>query len=516
MHLVDWMILGGYLVAMIAMGWHIARRHAASDAHDFFLARRSMPAWAVTMSAIATTYSAGTFIGVPEISYKGNLTFMTLKLGEIVAILLVAFVILPPLYRAGTMTIYGYLGKRFGEGASRAASVVFLGGAFLAMSARVFITSIPVSLAMYGDIALRHLIVTILLIGAVGTIYTAAGGIRAVIWTDVFQTIIMLGAAFMCLWLLFDMIPLSCREMVAALRDADGGNKLKAIDTTFDLSSPYTIWGAVLAFAFSKMAGKGVDHDHVQRLLTCGSVRKAGGSAIASVLISIPIILLFLVIGLLLSIFYRRPDLMGAAAPVDVVDDSRQVFAQFLITHLPTGFRGLTIAGVFAATMSSFDSIVNATASSVVGDLYGPWKARRSGRDVSEIEGNASRLTTMVMGVVFTAGAVLAAVMQSRGGQTLISFAMGILAYGHAGLLGVFLTGILTRRGNVRTVVAALIVGALSVLAMQPFVMPHWSGWIFGTKLTLAWTWWTVIGGTLSFLVCVSGRRNGKIGSESQ
>ena len=105
MHPLDWAIFAVYLVAMVAMGFYIARRHASDDAEDFFLARRSMPAWAVTISAVATTYSAGTFIGVPEISYKGNLTFMSLKLGEVVAIMLVAFVILPPLYRAGTMTI---------------------------------------------------------------------------------------------------------------------------------------------------------------------------------------------------------------------------------------------------------------------------------------------------------------------------------------------------------------------------------------------------------------------------
>jgi len=113
----------------------------------------------------------------------------------------------------------------------------------------------------------------------------------------------------------------------------------------------------------------------------------------------------------------------------------------------------------------------------------------------------------VVMGALLTVFAVIAAFMQEAGGQTLVDFALGVMSFSYAGLLGVFLCAIFTRRGNVKTVVAALITGIIVVLAQQPFIMPLWSPWVFGQEIELAWPWWVVVGGMVSFAVCCIGKK---------
>ena len=508
MGLIDWTVLAAYLLGTIALGAIFARRQ--HDAADYFGGGRAMPTWAVSLSIVATSLSAGTFIGVPEIAYRGDLTYLMMSVGSTLGGILAAVILIPPLYHARTITIYGYLGQRFGAGAVTATSVVFLLGQLLAAGSRLFIAAIAVSFMLYGDILMGQLVVAIVVLGVVGTIYTAAGGIRAVIWTDVAQLIIMGGAGMVCLWLLWSMIPMPLGELLEALRSADGGSKLTLVDTSFDLGKPYTLWGAVFAVAVLNMAQYGVDHDFVQRMLTCKSAWRASWSLVVSRIISLPVVVLYLAIGLLLWIFYTRPDLLGDAAATEILEDTRKVFPQYLFNHLPPGLIGLTMAGLFAAAMSSFDSAANAMASSFISDLYLPWKRRQPANAESPSDAaaelKASRWAVAVMGGLLTLFAAVAALLQSLGDQSLVDFALGVLTFAYAGLLGVFLTAVLTRRGNVLSVVAALVVGALAVLAVQPYMLSRWSMALFGYSWQLAWPWWMIIGGTAAFLTCAAPR----------
>jgi len=500
--IVDWLILVLYFAVMIAIGALAAR--GQSGTQSFFLGGRAMPAWAVTLSVLATSLSAATFIGVPQLSYNGDWTYLIFNIGAILGAILVAFVFIPPLYHAGTITIYGYLDQRYGAAAAVGASTAFLVGRLLASGARLFMAGIAFSLILFDEPRTNYLIFAIVLLGAIGTIYTVCGGIKAVIWTDVLQIIVVIGAAILSIYLLLQRIPLSITELIDLLEHVHGENKLRVVDWTWTGSRPFTVWGGC-AVTFLYVASFGVDQDLIQRCMTTRSTWGASGSMIVSNLLAAPVILLFLVIGSLLYVFYNMPDVMGAAAPIVGVTDSRQVYPQFLVHQLPAGLSGLAMAGMFAAAMSSFDSAVNAMAATVIGDLWTPWKRWWRPTSNHEIDPDTGlhvpRLAVLGMGVLLTGFAVVATYLQQAGGQTLVDFALGVMTFAYAGLLGVFLTALLTPRGNNASAIAALFAGAVVVLLCQPYMLPR----LMGQQFTLAMPWWMVIGTTVSFLVCVAG-----------
>jgi len=500
MTVIDWLVVALYLALMVAIGLAVARRQEGHS--TYFLAGRSMPAWAVCLSVLATALSAATFIGAPQIAFGGDLTYLITNVGGVLGALFVALVLLPPIYRGGSVTIYGYLGARFGRGAETAAGVMFLVGRLLASGARLFMAGIAFALILYGDTSPKDLILAIVLLGCIGTVYTAFGGIRAVIWTDTIQIAVVCFAAGLSIYLLLDAIPLSGGEIVAALRHADGVDKLRLVDTRLTLGKPFTVWGGILAMAVFSASTYGVDHDLAQRTLTARSAWRGGAALVASIVLATPVVAMFMAIGLLLSIYYARPELMGDAAPWDAASDTERIFPQFLLNHMPPGLRGLSMAGLFAAAMSSFDSAINAMAGTAVADVLGPWRAGDDGSEDAEHsrqqrELAASRWAVVVMGALLTGFAVLAVFMYEAGDQTLIDFALGVMAFALAPLLGVFVAARFTRRGNTASVLAALAVGAVAVLLLQPYVLPKWCG------VAIAWPWWPVIVSPLSFAICI-------------
>src|SRR3954453_18421934 len=241
----DWVVLGGYFALMIAIGFAVAR--GRQSAHEYFLAGRSLPTWALAVSIVATTLSAVTFIAVPDDAYLGNIGYLSLFLGTFAAVFIVGLLFVPRLYRAGTVTVYGYLRPRFGEGAVVAMSCTFLVGRLLASGARLFSAAIPLTLLMFGtehpEQPRGQLVFAICLIGLMGTFYTVKGGIRAVVWTDAIQLVLVIGAACLTVGLLLHRIGRPPGELWAALR-ADG--KLHLVDTSWDFSKTYTVWAALL------------------------------------------------------------------------------------------------------------------------------------------------------------------------------------------------------------------------------------------------------------------------------
>ena len=208
--------------------------------------------------------------------------------------------------------------------------------------------------------------------------------------------------------------------------------------------------------------------------------------------------------GLLLWVKYNAVDpggLCGFAA------DARDLFPQYIKNSIPTGIRGLMIVGVLAAALSSFNSAINSMASSFTADLYLPIKRDR-GRAITSAEEQmaSSKKMAALMGAVLTGFAIVTAVMQQASGLNLVDFATGVMCFSYAGMGGVFVCALFTRRGNTRSIVAALMIGLLVVLAMQPYVLgPLSEAWL-GHRVSIAWTWWTPIGCLVSFVICYLGK----------
>jgi len=504
MKLLDWSIIVIFFGTLMTIGMIFSRKN--KNLNDYFLGGRSMPAWLVSLAVVGTSISAGTFVGVPQVAYGGNITYLMLSIGGIIGGILAAIIFIPTFYKANTITIYGYLGQRFGHVAVSSTSIAFLLGQLLTSGSRLFIAAIAVSVMLYNDIMLPNLIISIIILGVISTLYTMAGGIKGLIYIDSLQILIVLFSGLLCVFLIRDSIPLSIPEIIEALKHSPTGNKIMLVDTKFSFTQPYNLMGTLIAFAIFRIAQFGTDQEFVQRMMTCKSVKKASLSLIYSQFISLPIVFIFLVIGLLLYIFYSRLDIMGTNVPVEVLNDSRQVFPQYIFNHLPSGLLGVTMIGLLAAALSSFNSAINSMTSSFVSDIYLPLKKGLNKKTSNVSELKESRITVVFMGGILTAFAVAAAFMQEMGGQNLVDFALGIMSFSYAGMLGVFLCAVLTKRGNVKSVIAALIIGALVVLLLQPYIMPSWTKYFFGHAVNLAWTWWVLVGGSISFIICSLGK----------
>lgn len=509
----DWGVVIAYFALMIYMGVFAARRDQGT--REYFLGDRSLPSWALAISIVATTLSAATFVGGPELSYGGNLTYLFLPFTSLLSVLIVAIWFVPKLYKAGTVTIYGYLAGRYGQTARIAVSVMFLFGRTLASGARLFIAAIPLCLLMFANRGQTdfhekkwQLIVAVCLIGLIGTFYTTLGGIKTIVWIDVIQFIIVVGAALVSIGLMLHAIPLSPAGIARLLAHSPGPvaghSKLQLLDFSDDPNKPFTVWAALFGNVFLSVAVFGVDQDFAQRFLISKSAVKGSLSLLYSQLIGIVVVAFFLLIGLLLYVFYKRPDVMGAAAPRHA-PGNQQAYAAFLLNELPTVVSGLALAGFFAIAQGSMDSAINALASSLVADIYYPFRAA-VGRPIdSKRDTEAPKIAVAIMGLVMVLFAIGCIAIYNGSTRTLIDFALGIMAFAYAGMLGVFLTALLTPRGNTASVLAALLAGILTVTLLQPGLLDRWSGALFGHAWHVASTWWMPIGTAVSFTVCVLG-----------
>ncbi|MCQ2184311.1 MAG: sodium:solute symporter [Bacteroidales bacterium] len=525
MSAIDWIIVAAFLLALIIIGFVFSRRNR--NIEDYFVAGRSMPTWLVALAATGTSISAGTFVGSPELGFNTNITFIMSCVGAVIGGIFVAALVLPKLYNARTITIYGYIGDRFGEPSKRATSVMFLLGQLFTSGSRLFIAAIAVSVITFGGIDFRFIMYSIIILGIISTVYTMAGGIKGLLYIDALQILLVVGTGLAALGIIFSSLGLDLSEIIERLRGgmvklpaqdaysmaSDGtfsgwgsGNKLQLIDPRFDITKPYNLAGALIAYAIFKFAQFSTDHEFVQRQLTCKSVKNAGVSLVYSQLMSIPIVFVFLAIGLLLYVKFTIDPASGAAS--GFFSDARDVFPQYIKNCIPVGVRGLMIVGLLAAALSSFNSAINAMASSFVTDLYLPIRKER-GR---EVKGDASQMSSSkkmaaLMGAILTGFAIVTAAMQQASGLNLVDFATGVMCFSYAGMLGVFVVALYTKRGNNASVIAALVAGLLVVLLLQPYILTPLSTALLGHALFIAWPWWCPIGGAVSILVCLAGRR---------
>ena len=400
MSILDWTIIAVFLGTLVTIGYLFSRKNKNID--DYFVAGRAMPGWLVALAATGTSISAGTFVGSPELGFNTNLTYVMNLIAAIIGGSLVAAFILPKLYNAKTITIYGFIGDRFGETSKRANSVMFLVGQLFTSGSRLFIAAIAVSVILFGSIHFQFMIWSIIILGVISTIYTMLGGIKGLLYIDAFQTLLIIFTGIVALVIIYLAVDMPLSDIwaslttggmvkdpgVAAGMSADGtlygwsaGNKLTMFDPSLNPRLPYTIVGGVIGIAFFRVAQYTTDHEFVQRQLTAKDVKKAGTSLIYSQLICLPVVVLFISLGLLLFVLYKNNpefDALGAS----FFSDARDVFPQFIKNHIPAGVRGLMIVGLLAAALSSFNSAINAMASSFVSDLYLPIRKER-GHSVS-------------------------------------------------------------------------------------------------------------------------------------
>src|ERR1700740_557954 len=257
-HPVDLGILILYLAGVTLLGAWFRRGH--KNVRDYFLGGKTAPAWALACSIVATETSTLTIIGTPAIAYGGNLGFLQLVLGYLVARVILCVVLIPQYFQGEFYTAYQLLEKRFGTRMRSAAAGGFLVTRALAGGGRISAIGKVVSVAFGTGERISILIIALLTL-----LYTFEGGMRAVIWTDVIQFALYLTGSVAAFLLLLHKIPGSWLEVTRVA--AAAGGKLTIFDFAFSLTKSYTFWAGILGGTFLTMASHGTDQTMIQRLL---------------------------------------------------------------------------------------------------------------------------------------------------------------------------------------------------------------------------------------------------------
>ena len=238
-----------------------------------------MPLIAVAISILATTQSAATFLGVPEFSYAHNFTLIGFYFSSLLAVMFVAKFFVPKFYAINAITVYELLESRYGENAKKQAGIMFLIGRIMASGARLYIAALAISMILFLDILLPHMMISIfiLLLGALA--YTYFGGVKSVILSDVIQALTYVSAGLLVLYYLY----ISLGD-VAILEVLEQNNKLEFIDTSLD--GKFSIIGLLSGWLLLNIAAFGLDQDMTQRVLTCKNKEEASRSLILSLVLA--------------------------------------------------------------------------------------------------------------------------------------------------------------------------------------------------------------------------------------
>jgi solute:Na+ symporter, SSS family len=469
----DAAVLLAYVAGIAAAGVWLGGRQR--DARDYFLAGRNVPWWAVCFSIVATETSALTFISIPAIAYQTDFWFLQLAFGYLVGRVVIAWVLLPRYFGGELVTAYQLLERRFGAGARRFTSVIFMVTRAFADSVRVFAAAIPIALVTglpYWQ--------SIVLAGAVTVLYTYYGGLRAVIWVDTIQLGLYLFGGLAAVWVLGVLVPGGWSAIAAT---AGAAGKLQVVHLEGGMASARWLGTGLIGGAFLSMASHGVDHLIVQRLLAAGSLAGARRALIGSGVVVILQFALFLTVGTGLYAYYQ--------AQAFAVPD--EIFPRFIVEGLPPGLSGLIVAGILAAMMSTVSSSLNSLASATTHDLYAPLAGRVG--DAAALM-RAGRAFTLVWAVILIGGALLFQLVQA--GTPVVVIALQVASFTYGGLLGGFLLALVSRRADQ---VDAIVAIATAVVAMSGL----WAAQQFALVPRLVdGLWFALLGAVLTVAVGVA------------
>ncbi len=546
--LFDAFIILIYFAVIIYIGLSMGRRE--NTLHDFALGGRRVPWWAVMASIIAAETSAATYLGTPGEGYAmRSLAYAQIVIGLILGRMLVGYAFLKPYYTYKVYTVYDFLGIRFGPWSKGYVSGLFLAMRTLASGTRLFVPSLVMVLAWQllrtGDHAVgtggfvqptqvSHYLWAIILLTVLTCLYTAVGGIKAVIWTDVVQASLMFGTALLAIATLlyhlggdsfnlgraFEALTRSVPEMkstsgyfilgweqslVDQWKSANGVARMTAWEwIKLTLASPYTLMSALVANLALNAAAFGTDQDMVQRLLTAETYKKSRRSLITAAVMDLPIFATFTFIGVLLIAYYEMDPRFKPAANADV-------FASYILYVMPPGIRGLVLAGVFATAMGSLSAALNALATSATNDWYIPYFARHKS-DRHHVAA-ARFFTTMFAVLMIVIAGAFAYAKVTNPDVRIIPVVLGIASFILGPMLGVFMLGMFTKDrgsdgGNLFAItlglIATIIAGELHIVAANlvapllgsdaTYVRPGWLP-------KVAFTWFALIGAIVVFAV---------------
>lgn len=493
----DWIVIVLYLLGIIGLGvWFGKDQH---NTRDYFLGSKNIPWWGIGLSIVAAETSALTIIGVPSMAYGGNIAFLQIIIGYVVARIILAIVLVPHYFTGEIYSPYQLFANTLGPSARQTAAGFFLLSETLAAGVRVYVASIPVKL-MLGDKVLGFgtgdpIFGAILLFVILSLLYTYIGGVKAVIWTDAVQFgLFLLGGLFALFY-----IPSLAGGVNVVFSKASEAGKLHWLNaipppgvsfSKFLLASPINIWMGIIGGTVMVMSSHGAEQLIVQRVLACKTVADGRKALALSAIVIFPLFLIFLLVGAMLWVFYQTHSFqipLPEPRPGSGIKANDFVFPIFMMTEVPHILKGFLIVAILSAAMSSVSSALTSLASVSTMDFVKHVLPRRSETFFLRF----SKISTVAWAVALISIAYL-----SRKVDFVLNAAFNLRGLTSGALLGGLALAIFWKNGRAVSVITGMIVSLAVMTAIQTF--PTWNVtkdfWAKSIGTEILWPWYTLIG----------------------
>tara|TARA_Y100000385_G_scaffold60244_2_gene58591 strand:- start:1076 stop:2707 length:1632 start_codon:yes stop_codon:yes gene_type:complete len=486
---IDVTVIVTYLLIMLYMGLKIARKQRSTE--DFFVGGRDLPAWAVGISLFASVMSTILYLGQPGEMFRTGLSFLTRNLPLPLILIVVCFVWIPFFMRLRLTSAYEYLERRFNYSVRALAAIFCLLLIFgwisvvvlTASMALVEITRIEAILPFIND-ADSAVYATILGVGAFSIFYTTLGGIRAVIWTDVIQFFVLLIGA------LFTM------GAVAWMTGSNVGDWIEVSQTykheevqwfDWDVRNRSTVFSISLSLFMWMVCTHGANQMAMQRYFTVRNVKAARISYVISAVAALALGVILAGVGISLMYFIQQYDLPASAGILSDIRSVRNVaqdsvFPQFISIYMPSGLRGLVVAALFAAAMSTIDSGANSASTILTVDFIRRFDPNS---EAGQLELKRARIMTACMGVLVV-GYTIALYELSKGSDIISLAQKGFNCF--LGPLGaLFVLGMFVKKATPIAVIPAFILG--EIVGVSASYSTELFDVDFSTHLVIGFSW---------------------------
>ncbi|MCM1292539.1 MAG: sodium:solute symporter [Bacteroides sp.] len=453
----------------------IASRRA--DNATFFTGNRRTP-WPIVAFAMAGAVISGvTFISVPGMVAAKGYSYLQMVLGFLLGYTVIAFVLIPLFYRKNLVSIYSYLEDRFGRRSYRSGAAMFFVSEILGASVRFFVVCAVLQLLVCEPLGVPFIVNVMLTISLIW-LYTARGGVKTLIWTDVLKSFCLISSVVLCIYYIARNLGMSPADIPDAIT-SHASSRIFHFD---DPKSPLYFWKQFIAGVFMAIVMNGLNQDMMQRHLSCRDSRSSAKNMIVSGVVQIGVIALFLMLGTLLLIYSQTRSI----AMPEKSDDLFGLIAAHDTMPLVVGL--LFIVGLISAAYSAAGSALTSLTTSFTLDILDG--RRRYGDDDAAL----ARLRSRVHLMMSAAMAVVIITFYYLSSDDAISAIYTLASYTYGPILGMFAYGLLTDGRVADRLVPAVCIVAPVLSWITQWALDHVFGYSIGFELLLLNGFYTMAG----------------------
>jgi len=439
MNLIDLIVFAVFTIGVVLFGCSFFKK--GTSAEEFTNAGHSLPGWLVGMSIFATYVSSISYIGYPGKAFASNWNAFVFSLSIPIASYFAAKYFVPFYRKSGSISAYSFLENKFGTWARLYASACYLLTQIARMGSILYLLAVPMYILMGWNI---HVVIVLTCFAII--VYSMLGGIKAVVWTDAIQGFILIGGAILSLLILLFSMPEGPMQAFDLAVNSPQGNKFSLGSFGTDLTTS-TFWVCLIYGIFINLQNYGIDQNYVQRYHTAKTMKDAKFSALFGGYLFIPVSALFFLIGTALYSYYTaNPGLL----PDEIAQKPDYVFPYFIVHGLPVGLRGLLIASIFAAGMSTVATSITSSSTIILTDYYKRFKRNTTDRQNVRV----LQWSSFIVGII---GIFVAIAMLSV--ESIIDAWWKLSSIFSGGMLGLFLLGYASRKVGKREALIGVIVG---------------------------------------------------------